>query len=89
MSSAIFKVLNLSTGEYITVKEYNRALIRDYITIHESVQIYHTDFSNSSKSWYVSPPSNTDLIKIATYLNIPFRALDTITVHAGYAYDAE
>lgn len=93
MSGAIFKILNLSTGEFITNYQYNMALVNFKPTSSET-ETYFTrmvDITNSSidKRWHVSPPSATDIERIALYLNLPKNALEMYTVCEGYVYDAE
>jgi hypothetical protein len=100
MSSAMFQILNLSTGEHITVHEYNRATINfteyghdlgdnEYSSLRIMRPERHIQWEDAIKSWYVSPPSDIDISRIALYLNVPINALDVVMTCNGYAYDAE
>ncbi|MCI4437237.1 MAG: hypothetical protein JHC33_10570 [Ignisphaera sp.] len=92
MSSAIFQLLNMSTGTLVTVQEYNRATFNfmDQINNSPVINPYRPSISeDATKSWYVSPPSDTDITRLALYLNIPMKALDIVIAHQGYAYDPE
>ena len=98
MSSAMFQILNMSTGEHITVDEYNRATINFTEYDHDLGDCEYTRISvtgrptlsgDAIKSWYVSPPSDIDISRIALYLNVPINALDVVMTCNGYVYDAE
>ena len=87
MSASVFHVLNLSTGELITIYEYCRATIRSQSRISSTSEYLYRP--NIAHSWYVAPPSHEDLVNVSRYLNVPYKALQCISAHSGYTYDAE
>lgn len=84
MSSALFYVVNLSSGEYVTTNQYNRASIG-----YNNMTPSRFGGNTEPKSWCVSPPSNKELVFLARYLALPIQALDPVVISPGYAYDPE
>ena len=84
---SIFGVLNLSTGSYITIDEYA-------MSVRKALRVFSCDPNRhigltETKNWYISPPSQSNLVDIASYFGIPVAALDIITISSGYSYDSE
>lgn len=82
MSASMFNLLNLSTGEYVTMYELQVA------TYGFKYSIYN-ESTNQPNRWYVSPPSHKQLMDLSRYFTIPVSAFECITTHQGYTYDAQ
>jgi hypothetical protein len=77
-----YRLLNLSTGEYITIADYIKAMSPNC-----------TGFSDRQKYnpqvWYSSPPSTSDLVLISKVIMTPVSALEISKLSSGYTFDPE
>ena len=72
---SVYAILNLSTGELFTAREYSAQLMYRH---HNTLIYEQLVYDSTPMQWYVDPPTRSVMIDIATYLKVPVEALEII-----------